>query len=541
MRTGYDLGDSITSTKNKLGSVGVQVPETMSEAMTAYNSYKRELQATIKEEEKNRHLRKTHLDKLADQYKAHGDKTQAAIVRWIKRAEATKKVCAKCQNARKLNHHGGISYLMVPEDPNQDPKLCENWRRVDCPEEIIALLTERNRKHFGQSANCNLTKEPLDFTMEFTGACQRAEAMLDGTFCDHLNTPTNMTEQQQVMWDLSKIFFEACQYVKMSIKDTIKYTISQEEYEGKIKAWDERTLTSPWTNMHLGHLKAYWARHTLDLDSDEARELEERRQATLEGHLTLLNYALHFGKPFNNWKMVVNAMLEKDPGTPKIHRLRVIHLYEADYNLILAVKWRQLLHFACDNQFINPSHFGSVPGKEALDAVFLREMEYEITRLTRKPLIHFDNDATSCYDRINVCIANVVSRKFGQHRKVCIVEGRTLAEAWYHLKTKLEVSEEFVTHCRLHPWFGNGQGAGDSPAKWLVLGSTLFDEYEVRATGSLYESPNGTWSLQLFLIGFVDDIPATPLMGLLIITLPWKNYARLLNMTASFGTTCWEL
>ena len=62
-------------------------------------------------------------------------------------------------------------------------------------------------------------------------------------------------------------------------------------------------------------------------------------------------------------------MLEKDPGQPKIHHLRMIHLYEADYNLILAVKWRQLLHLACNNGFVNPSLFGSQPGKEALDAV----------------------------------------------------------------------------------------------------------------------------------------------------------------------------
>ena len=165
-------------------------------------------------------------------------------------------------------------------------------------------------------------------------------------------------------------------------------------------------------------------------------------------------------------------MLEKDHGIPKIHRLRVIHLYKADYNLILAVKWRQLLHFACDNNFINPNQFGSVPGREALDAVFIREMEYELARLTRKPMIHFDNDATSCYDRINVCIANVVSRKFGQSLKVCIVEGCTLAKARYHLKTKFGVSEEYVQHCRLHPWFGSGQGAGDLPTKWLVLNST---------------------------------------------------------------------
>ena len=185
--------------------------------------------------------------------------------------------------------------MLVPEDPNEDPKACENWRRVDCPEEIIALLQERNRTHFGQSANCNLTKEPLDFTMEFTGACHRAEAMLDGTFVESLEPPGDMTARESIMWELSKIFFEACQYVRTSVKDAIKYTISQDEYEGKIKSWDERTSTSPGTNMHLGHLKAYWARHSLVPNSNEANELEKQRQSTLDGHLLLLNYALHFG------------------------------------------------------------------------------------------------------------------------------------------------------------------------------------------------------------------------------------------------------
>ena len=62
-------------------------------------------------------------------------------------------------------------------------------------------------------------------------------------------------------------------------------------------------------------------------------------------------------------------------------------------------------------------------------------------------------------------------------KEVCIVEGWTLAEARYHLITKLGVSDEFIQHCQFHPWFGSGQGAGDSPTKWLVMS---------RATGALY-------------------------------------------------------
>ena len=123
--------------------------------------------------------------------------------------------------------------------------------------------------------------------------------------------------------------------------------------------------------MHLGHLKAYWAEHTLATDSNEATELENSRRQILNGHLTLLNYATHFGYSFDKWKCIVNTMLEKDKGLPKIHRLRVIHLYEADYNLILGVKWRQVLHSAAAKGLINEGCYGSQPGKEATDALFI--------------------------------------------------------------------------------------------------------------------------------------------------------------------------
>jgi hypothetical protein len=86
---------------------------------------------------------------------------------------------------------------------------------------------------------------------------------------------------------------------------------------------------------------------------------------------------------------------------------------------------------------VNESQFGSRPGREAIDAVFVPKIEYEILRMRRKPVILLDNDTTLCYNRISACIINLISRKYGMHSGVCLVEGRTLAEARYHLKTKL--------------------------------------------------------------------------------------------------------
>jgi hypothetical protein len=45
--------------------------------------------------------------------------------------------------------------------------------------------------------------------------------------------------------------------------------------------------------------------------------------------------------------------------------VRVIHIYEADFNLLLAVKWHQLLHHADTKGLLNPGQFGGRPSCEA--------------------------------------------------------------------------------------------------------------------------------------------------------------------------------
>ena len=373
--------------------------------------------------------------------------------------------------------------------------------------------------------------------MEFTATCTRPENILHGTFLtDHnsqsqanahihnpppgsgdetegeADTPDTLPHaplhlQRENTPPLVQLLLDSLQYT--STPDAIPAPLTEDEYKGKIKAWNEGTSTSPTTNMHLGHLKAYWEDHTLPENSLEATELQRQRQEILQGHLALLNYAIRFGRPYQPWTHIVNTMLEKDPGSPKIHRLRVIHLYEADYNLILGVKWRQALHHACSKGYINPGCYGSQPGKEAMDALVIRELEYEMNRLTRKPSVHFNNDATSCYDRIPCFLANLASRKYGMNKKICIVQGKTLEEAKYHLKTKLGVSDDFIQHSKAYPIYGTGQGSGNSPTYWLFISSTLFDMYDRSASGSKYASPDNTVSLILRAIGFVDDVRTT--------------------------------
>jgi hypothetical protein len=46
-------------------------------------------------------------------------------------------------------------------------------------------------------------------------------------------------------------------------------------------------------------------------------------------------------------------MMQKEAGNSKIHHLRVIHIYEANYNLILGLNWREPMHAAEDKSLLN--------------------------------------------------------------------------------------------------------------------------------------------------------------------------------------------
>jgi hypothetical protein len=60
-------------------------------------------------------------------------------------------------------------------------------------------------------------------------------------------------------------------------------------------------------------------------------------------------------------------------------------------------------------------------------------------------------------------------------------------------------------HCSIYPIYGTSQGSANSLALWTIVCSTLFNAHEEAAHGSTYESPDRTVSIQLHMVGFVDD------------------------------------
>jgi hypothetical protein len=124
------------------------------------------------------------------------------------------------------------------------------------------------------------------------------------------------------------------------------------------------------------------------------------RASLLSSQLAIVNYCIRHAYSLQRWRKVVNVMILKEPGNIKIHRLRVLHLFEADYSAIHGNKSRDFVHHAVDHNLFHQEQYGGVPGRECLTVPFIEQLLWEITRASRRPIIRTDFDATSCFDRI---------------------------------------------------------------------------------------------------------------------------------------------
>jgi hypothetical protein len=177
---------------------------------------------------------------------------------------------------------------------------------------------------------------------------------------------------------------------------------------------------------------------------------------------------LKYGFAPKCWCTCIDVVLEKIPGRPIIEKLRIIMLYEADFNSVLKLIWgKRLVRHAESNMALGSDNHGSRPGRRCTDTLLEKLMIYEHVRLTRTSLITVANDAKSCYDRIIKALA----------KTACMVVGLPLAAAMMHNLTHHSMKHCIKSHHGLfRAYFGTdddalestGQGSGGSPGIWLI-------------------------------------------------------------------------
>jgi hypothetical protein len=490
--------------------LGLNIEQTMTPEEIEKNI--KELRIAVKACHKQSNDRRDEmLGDLANFAEDVDEKKKANAIRQQKRTEKLVRAYRRLNFQRnKTMDGGGISRVQVPcswptmEDYNEDydysledPKGIDQkdnskWKEVNCPKEIEFLLRLRNQRHFGQAETDGtpFTTEDMKHKFNWSASTNEAELVLKGEF-----DGDEVSEIARLMLDNMTRVTE--------VEDDVRF-VTKKEFVGKFKSWRESTSTSP-SGRHLGHYKSLVSTIDRSLEDGERTKYRAYQDEITECYLGLINYAIKHKYSLERWKTIVNMMIYKEQGNVKIHRLRVIHLYEADLGFLWGAKWGKAMRTAVKERTLHQGQYGGLPGRDCTSLTYLEELRFDYAALTRVSFANFDNDATACYDRILCSVASLAGRKYGIHKDIIFVHAQTLEEAEFKLKASNKVSETSYRHCIKFPIHGTGQGSTNSPTIWCFVSSVLFQSHDKKASGMLFKSPSGDMIVRFNMVGFVDD------------------------------------
>ena len=246
-------------------------------------------------------------------------------------------------------------------------------------------------------------------------------------------------------------------------------SISFDDFKRRFTVWQEDTSTSP-SSMYLSLYKALILGKFHEGNIDQT--IIQTGEDIFMDIFILSNLACRFGFAYDRWKEVVNCMINKKADSFLLNQLWVIHLFEADYNLLIGLIFgRYMIHRICDYGLFHPSQWGR-PNREYEDVLMLKELTYQVASMSRTDLATFDNDALACYDRIVTCFALLCCRSHGVPEGPCRMMAEVLDNVSIHkIKTAYAISEAFYTNTVESPIHGVGQGSQDGPSLWGISSS----------------------------------------------------------------------
>jgi hypothetical protein len=381
---------------------------------------------------------------------------KAKIVRNTIDGESIRKVFGNLRSIVKPSESSTLSKILVPTntmldlDHSSSYRITQEssietiqWETIIDRDQIDRHLLQYNRDSFRAASSSPCGHGIIHDALTFSSLSPESEQILSGTI------PEDWCGRDNHLREFLASFVIPPQ---VEAHGEIQTSISDADIIYGFKGWKERTSTSP-SGRHLGHYKALIQHPTL-----------------LKCFSQFMNIVVLRGIAIPRWCQATNVMIEKDAGKPCINRLRIIHLFEADFNFFLKLQWgHRLVRHAVSLDLLHDSQHGSVPRRTALDPIMLTQLTSDLCRILKHDLARFDNDASACYDRIIVALGMLAARRCGMPRNAIRLHADALRFMKYTVKTMYGISTENYHGTPFAPLFGTGQGSGASPAVWLSL------------------------------------------------------------------------
>ena len=461
----------------------------------------------LRETQKNdRKYRDEMLEDLAKKRaKAWKMKTEQAA-KMLKQAEKSSDTYSKISATVKGNQKAGVRALLVPTSNNPSRTIDEanddtngNWKKVRDSEAIFETILIQNAKSLAKS------REGLTATGPFSH--DLGHDAENDTFISHILEGTINPKQYGKYY--SSFQSEAEEFVKnMQTNKHCKemvWDFGIKEYKELFSKTREETACGP-SGLHMSHWRA-----ALEHDS------------IMQVHSTFIWAAFKLGISYKRWQISWHCMIQK-LNNPYSHKLRIIQLFEGDFNGGLKyILGRLFMRKITQEGAIEPHAYGSIPGKDAIEAMKLLQYLYDNHRILKKDLIVIFNDAAGCYDRVRPNHSELCSLRLGCPRSIMQTHTITQNRMQHHVKTATGISKGYIkwgdmeehdevirsitgaTTILIGNIGGIGQGGGASPVEWLAVLLVMIKTFKKFSTGAIVRDPLNINGIHIPIVSYVDD------------------------------------
>jgi hypothetical protein len=379
---GYDATVTLAATNTLLPEDLQQSSDPLLTTNQQLNTAKRNL---VHQRKHAKQLRKAFLHALRERIAARKTTSKLSAKESLR--------CISCQ-LKQSSHFGNIKHALRPctqsslskvhvttslTSINPDTGETEKTNHVqviDAKAELEAHILERNKRHFTQAKGTPFTQHPLK---EMHAG--NAQSYFDASG-QPLGLPAGTFPETTSVLQLLR---EAMEDIPPSIPTTIAF----DNFVTAFLHWNEHTSTSP-SDRHLGLYKSLPTAHCDsggefdDVEKDSMiPSTKMLATAILEAIHNIATCVAERGLYLQRWIYVINVMIYKKAGVLELDELRVIHLFEADFNLLVGMIFgRRTVHNAVDHQRLHPSQYGK-KGGECMDATVSKVLHNTIATYSK--------------------------------------------------------------------------------------------------------------------------------------------------------------
>ena len=344
------------------------------------------------------------LQELAEYHASMKNIKQESVVKQLKNAEKSRLEHQHINWFLKPHERGSVNSVLVPDGfkkvklPDGTFKDMQQWREIIDSEELFSPILKQNSEALHGSKDSPFATCPLLDDLGRYGEGLGAEEILSGTYM--------LSEELRSRPDGKELslFIQSLIHPNQTGKKQpdINTLIIREDFQSLFKETRERTSSSP-SGIHMGHYKA----------------------AALDDYLSdveslALTIPFKYGFSLPRWQQSIHAMLRKET-LPYIHRLRIIQLFEADFNGAMKILYsRRMMPHGDKHGFSGEQAQGGRQGRTTHDLISNLQYTSINSELTRRPMTLCFNDQKGNFDRIRLNMNSVASRRMGMTKEATL-------------------------------------------------------------------------------------------------------------------------